>query len=328
MKNNILITGGAGFIGSHFIKYLLEHETNEYHKIVILDKLTYASDMKRLANKLNKLIFVEGDICDVTIVSEIMDKYLINHIVNFAAESHVDRSILDESSFVQTNVFGVQNLMAVARHYWQKKETINTKFIQISTDEVYGSSSEFDQCFFDEDSKLSPNNPYSATKASAELLINAYVKTHKFPAIITRSSNNYGPMQNKEKFIPNIMTAIGEGRSIGIYGDGRNQRTWIHVLDNCRGIFDVLKHGKIGQAYNITSNQMLSNKDLALLIIKVYNSMAKKKYNIKLEYVEDRKGHDYAYRVDGSKMKFQLGFSSAIELEEGLRGLVEGEINM
>lgn len=322
MAKGILVTGGAGFIGAQFINELLEDQNNTYDNIVVLDKLTYAGDKDRFGKNLEKIHFYQGDICDKKLVMEIMKAYSIEHIVNFAAESHVDKSIEDVSSFIHTNVLGVQSLVDVAMAHWKDHDFDQKKFIQVSTDEVYGSSSEQGQDYFDEQSGLNPKNPYAATKASGELLLGTMVNTHGFPAMITRSSNNYGPGQNEEKFIPSILKALANHQVITIYGDGRHQRTWIHVRDHCRGILQVLSQGEIGEVYNISSGQMLTNKDLATRLIEAYNRRTNKAYTLELTYVEDRKGHDFAYRINTNKIKDKLGFACKTDLDHGLDQLV------
>ncbi len=302
----ILITGGLGFIGSNFIRFALAKYP--LMKIVNLDKQTYASCAATLkdlsANK--RYSYIKGDICDPKKVNQAMRD--CTAVINFAAETHVDRSINDAGAFLKTNIIGVQVLMDAARKLKVKR------FIQIGTDEVYGSRL---RGSFNEADSLMPNSPYSASKAAADLLVRAYCETYGFPAIITRSSNNFGPFQFPEKVIPLFVTNLLEDKKIPLYGDGKNVRDWIYVLDNCRGIDCVLNKGKIGEIYNIAAGNEISNNHLTKAILKALN---KKKDCIK--HVKDRLGHDRRYSLDIKKIK-KIGFSPVFEFDQALEGTIE-----
>jgi len=299
---NLLITGGAGFIGSHFIKSQL---AQAWEKITVVDALTYAGNLENLRNVLeNKRIeFIHGDICD----EGLLGKALVNVdvVVNFAAESHVDRSISSSSDFIKTNVLGTQNLLEISRKYGTKT------FLQVSTDEVYGSISEGS---WTENSPLDPNSPYSASKASADLLCLAFAKTHKMDVRVTRCSNNYGPNQHPEKLIPKAITNMIEGLPIPVYGDGSNSRDWLHVSDHCYGIELALKHGKPGEVFNIGGGIELTNLEL----LKMLFTLSPETQN-SIEFVQDRKGHDKRYSVSYSKLEDVAGYSPMVELKRGLK---------
>ncbi|MBI5148609.1 dTDP-glucose 4,6-dehydratase [Candidatus Pacearchaeota archaeon] len=290
----ILVTGGAGFIGSNFIKYLLENIDNE---IINLDKLTYAGNLENLIDIENNsnYEFVEGDICDRKLVDKTIERKDIEGIINFAAESHVDRSIDSAIEFARTNFEGTLNLLEIARDKKIKR------FLQVSTDEVYGST--LGESFRETDS-LNPNNPYAASKAAADLLCHSFFKTYNFPIIITRSTNNFGPYQYPEKFLPLMITNIIEGKKIPIYGTGENVRDWIYVEDNCRAIEFIFRKGKNGQIYNIAGKNELSNLNLAKIVLSLMNESEDK-----IEFVADRKGHDFRYSIDDFKRRY-LGSST------------------
>jgi len=295
--SNILVTGGAGFIGSYFVKDMLDYN------LVVLDKMTYASDMKRLEDVIDQVTFVEGDICDSKLVNELMKKYQFKYIVNFAAESHVDRSIEDASSFIQTNIGGVQVLLDACLNQLKN----DYLFMQISTDEVYGPS----DIALDVHTPLMPKNPYAASKASAELLINAYKNTHGIKAIITRCNNNYGLLQHEEKFIPKICKSIINNYDIPVYGDGHHRRTWLHVKDHVSVLKSILLNGVEG-VYNISGDHNLANKNLVQMIIDCFKSLG---FNYKgsIKYVEDRKGHDFNYSIiDNSNIHDRINFEDGI----------------
>jgi len=297
----LLVTGGLGFIGSNFIRYLLGKYRNI--RIINLDKQTYASckaNLNDLANH-KRYSFTKGDICNKKLVLGLMRK--CDAVVNFAAESHVDRSIAAPEIFLKTNVIGVEVLLNAARKMKIKK------FLQISTDEVYGSRLKGS---FSENDTLQPNSPYSASKASADLLLRAYCKTYKFNAMITRSSNNFGPYQFPEKIIPLFITNILEGRKVPVYGDGKNIRDWIYVLDNCRAIDLVLHKGKPGQIYNIGAGNEITNIHLTKVILKILG-----KSNRFIEYVKDRPGHDRRYSLNIRKIS-KLGFKAQTSFAEGI----------
>lgn len=344
MTRNYLITGGAGFIGANFVGYLtgcLENQESmnplvrnsdeeRIGHIVILDKLTYAGDRSRIEKYLgDKVIFEEGDICDGLLIEGLLTSYNINTIVNFAAESHVDRSIEDQTAFIQTNIVGVQTLMTASLDVWAShdhehlKYIENARFIQISTDEVYGSSGRDGAHTFTETSALRPRNPYAATKASAEHMVESFKNTYDYPAIILRPSNNYGLMQNEEKFIPKTLKSIFENRPITIYGDGSHQRTWLHVTDHCRAISRAIQQAPLGSVYNIGGNFEISNRELVALIVRLMNEEITDRTVVpEIDYVADRPGHDFRYALDASKIEQELGFRPGIGFDEGLVELI------
>ena len=298
-KRKFLVTGGAGFIGSNFVQRLI----SKGETVRVLDKLTYAGNLRNIQGFIDQgqLDFFYGDICDPVIVREAMD--CVDVVVNFAAESHVDRSIESSAEFVRTNVLGTENLLAHAL-------MLNTKtFIQISTDEVYGS---INYGSWREDSPLEPNSPYSASKAAADLIAFSYYKTHGLDIIITRCCNNYGPKQLPEKIIPSFITKLMKKEKIPLYGDGKNIREWIHVDDHCSAIELVINEGKPGEVYNIGSGFELENVELANLLLKAFSLESEF-----ISMVEDRKGHDFRYSVDSRKIQ-NLGHVPRKEFRKGL----------
>jgi len=306
-RKKVLVTGGAGFIGSNFIRFLLnEHPDFE---VTNLDKLTYAGNLGNLTDVSDnpKYRFVKGDIADRELVSNILSEGF-DIIINFAAESHVDRSILDASPFIETNIKGTRVLLECSRHYPVDK------FIQISTDEVYGSTEEG---AFSEESALSPSSPYASSKASADLLCAAYQRTYELPVIITRSSNKFGPFQFPEKFIPLAITNAIEDKPIPIYGDGSNKRDWIYVLDHCRAIFLVIQGGKPGEVYNIASRDEKTNLELGREILKIMG-----KPESLITFVSDRPGHDRRYALDTGKINRTLGWQPKYPFREALTGTI------
>jgi len=301
----VLITGGAGFIGSHFVKYFLKKHPGD--TVINLDKLTYAGHLENLAGIDGKRYrFVKGDICDDGLVNEAMSG--CDMVVNFAAETHVDRSIENPADFVKTNIYGVYVLLESAR-----KSKIK-KFLQISTDEVYGSIL---RGAFTEDSKLNPGSPYSASKASADLLALSYFNTFRMPVVIVRSSNNFGFFQYPEKMIPLFVTNALDNVSLPVYGDGRNVRDWIYVEDNCRAIDLVLAEGKDGEIYNVCGENARKNVDMAKFILK-----ALKKPDTLIEFVKDRAGHDRRYAIKCDKIR-KLGYKLQGSFEEKLSKTIE-----
>jgi dTDP-glucose 4,6-dehydratase len=305
----LLVTGGAGFIGSNFVRHILERYPD--YKVLNFDKLTYAGNLENLSGLENdpRHEFVQGDICDVAAVLDALKKG-VDAVVNFAAESHVDRSILNSAEFIQTNIVGTLNLLESCRKSGIKR------YIQISTDEVYGSLG--DSGFFAEDTPIAPNSPYAASKASADLLVRSYCHTHNFPAIITRCSNNYGPYQFPEKLIPLLISNAMSGIPLPIYGDGLNVRDWIHVRDHCAAIDAALHHGKEGEVYNVGARQELQNIDVARRILKAFG-----KDESLLAYVQDRPGHDRRYAIDSSKIEAQLNWHARTKFDAGLQETIE-----
>ncbi len=302
----ILVTGGAGFVGSNFINYMLKKYD---YKIINLDKLTYAGNLENLvkASKNNDYTFVKGDICDKELVLDLLSN--CDAIINFAAESHVDRSIESPDIFIQTNVNGTVNLLNCARA--KKIE----RFIQISTDEVYGSIKEG---YFTETTPISPNSPYSSSKASADLFVQAYFKTYGLPALITRCSNNYGPYQYPEKLIPFFITRLLDNKKVPVYGDGQNVRDWLYVEDHCRGIDLVLHKGCDGEIYNIGGHNEKTNIEITKIILE---KMGKDENCI--EYVEDRLGHDRRYAISNDKIRNELGFEVKYSFKNGISDTID-----
>ena len=304
----IFVTGGAGFIGSNFVRYVLE--TRKDISIVNYDKLTYAGNVANLESVADNpnYEFVKGDICDAAAVETAMRG--CDAVIHFAAESHVDRSIYEPAPVIQTNVTGTFILLEVAR-----KISVS-RFVHVSTDEVYGDIPP--GVFADEDFPLQPSSPYSASKAASDLLTRSYVRTYKFPAVVTRSSNNYGPYQFPEKFLPLMITNALSDKALPVYGDGRQQRDWLHVEDNCRGILSVLEKGKIGEVYNIGGLDLEENLTLVRRILNLTG-----KSESLVSYVQDRPGHDRRYALNCKKIDTELGWRPAIFLEDGLRRTIE-----
>jgi dTDP-glucose 4,6-dehydratase len=304
----ILVSGGAGFIGSNFIGHVLGERPDA--AIVNYDKLTYAGNLGNLisVDQNPRYAFVRGDICDSSAVEHAMAG--CDAVVHFAAESHVDRSIYEPAAAIETNVKGTFVLLQVARKLGVPR------FVHISTDEVYGDLPA--GVFANEESPLHPSSPYSASKASSDLLVRSYVRTYNFPALITRSSNNYGPYQFPEKFLPLLITNLLEDKPLPIYGDGKQQRDWLHVEDNCRGILAVLERGQVGEVYNIGGLDVVENIDMARRLLRAMG-----KPETLLTYVKDRPGHDRRYALDCSKIERHLGWRPSVALEDGLLKTIE-----
>lgn len=301
---SILVTGGAGFIGSHFVKQLMKQSVN---KVIVLDKLTYAGNIANVTDIQGdrRFTFVKGDICDEQRVESLAAK--VDEIVNFAAESHVDRSIAHPEDFVRSNITGTQTLLEAARKH-------DLKFLQISTDEVYGSILKGS---FREGDPLNPSSPYSASKAAGDLLCNGYLRTYGLQISVTRSSNNYGPNQHPEKFIPLTITNATQNKPIPIYGDGRAVRDWLYVSDNCEAIDLVRRRGSKGDIYNVASGTELTNLEVARTILKLL-----RKPERLLTFTNDRPGHDRRYSLNCAKIH-ELGFKPATSFEEGLRKTID-----
>jgi len=304
----IFVTGGAGFIGSNFINHVLK--LSKDYSVVNYDKLTYAGNLANLDSVADRpqYTFIKGDICDPASVEAAMAG--CQTVVHFAAESHVDRSIYEPAPVIETNVTGTFVLLQIAR-----KLNIN-RFVHVSTDEVYGDMAP--GAFADENSPLQPNSPYSASKASSDLIVRSYVRTFAFPAVITRSSNNYGPFQFPEKFLPLMITNALDDKPLPIYGDGRQERNWLHVTDHCRAILAVLEHGRIGEVYNISGPDVLENLTMARRLLR-----ATGKTDSLLSYVKDRPGHDRRYALTCAKIERELGWKPSIPLEDGLRQTID-----
>ena len=306
----LLVTGAAGFIGSNFVRMIAIDDLKGISSVKVLDKLTYAGVKANLssAEKLSRYQFIHGDICDPTLVSEITSE--VDAVINFAAESHVDRSISGAADFVQTNIVGVQVLLDAI-----KASGRQIRFLQVSTDEVYGS---IEEGSWTEDRPLLPNSPYSASKASGELLARSYNRTHGMDVVITRCSNNYGTHHFPEKLIPLFITNLIEGKKVPVYGNGENVRDWLHVDDHCRGIYQVLMNGRSGEVYNVGGGRELTNNQMTSLIL---DAMGADESSI--EYVEDRKGHDLRYSLDWTKINRELGYEPQVKFEDGLRETIQ-----
>jgi dTDP-glucose 4,6-dehydratase len=344
---NYLITGGAGFIGANFVKHILS--THQDVRLVVLDALTYAGNLGTLKEELKRpdCVFVKGDIGDPSVVGKIFEDYAIDYVVNFAAESHVDRSIENPQLFLITNILGTQNLLDTAKKHWTTAKDENgypvyrpgVKYLQVSTDEVYGSLGETG--YFTETTPLDPRSPYSASKTSADLIVKAYEETYRMPVNITRCSNNYGPFHFPEKLIPLIIKNILEGKNLPVYGDGANVRDWLYVEDHCKAIDKVLHHGRIGEVYNVGGHNEKQNIEIVRLTISTvkrlleenpdYRKVLKKQLpaadgQISIDwineslitYVRDRLGHDKRYAIDPGKITRELGWTPETKFEDGI----------
>lgn len=323
-----LVTGGAGFIGSNFVIYMLQKYKDI--KIINLDMLTYAGNLENLkaVEGSPNYTFIQGDICDRELVGKIFKDYEVDYVVNFAAESHVDRSIREPEVFVKTNVLGTVNLLNCAKEAWLQGEQWKpgVKFLQVSTDEVYGSLGETG--FFLEETPLDPHSPYSASKASSDFMVKAYGDTYKMPINITRCSNNYGPYQFPEKLIPLIINNCLNKKPIPVYGDGMNIRDWLYVEDHCKAIDMVVNMGKLGEVYNVGGHNERTNITIVKTIIDYLNKNVDKEITEALiTYVEDRKGHDRRYGIDPSKIKEALGWEPDTAFEVGIIKTIEWYLN-
>ena len=315
----ILVTGGAGFIGGNFIRWMRAHAPE--HLLVNVDALTYAGNLESLSDipEDDLYRFVRADIRDRAKMDAIFSEYDITHVVNFAAESHVDRSIVDPEIFLSTNIIGTQALLDTAKNHWKlapedkysREFRLGVKFLQVSTDEVYGALGKEGK--FSETTPLSPNSPYSAAKASADLVCRAYAETFGLPLNITRCSNNYGPYQFPEKLIPLMIHNCMQGKSLPVYGDGMQIRDWLHVSDHCSAIYTVLKRGAQGEVYNIGGDNERANIDIVKHIIHTLGAQ-----ETLITYVKDRPGHDRRYAIDNTKITTQLGWSPAYTFEQGM----------
>ncbi|WP_370525415.1 dTDP-glucose 4,6-dehydratase [Dysgonomonas sp. 521] len=342
-----LITGGAGFIGSNFVKRMLATHTDA--KLVVFDELTYAGNLGTLAQELKdpRVVFVKGDICDREITEKVFSEHQIDYVVNFAAESHVDRSIENPQLFLQVNILGTQNLLDTAKKFWTVGKDDNNypiwregvKFLQVSTDEVYGSLGE--EGYFTETTPLDPRSPYSAAKTGGDLIVRAYGETYKMPINITRCSNNYGPYHFPEKLIPLIIRNILAGKQLPVYGDGSNVRDWLYVDDHCKAIDIVLHKGRVGEVYNVGGHNERKNIEIVKLVIKTihdimaeepkYREVLKKKETAAdgsidiswindnlISFVKDRQGHDQRYAIDPTKISTELGWLPETSFDKGI----------
>ena len=331
-SNKVLITGGAGFIGSNYVQYILENYQDE---VVVLDNLTYAGNLKNLESIANydNYKFVKGDICNEALVNELFNEYKFNKVVHFAAESHVDNSITGPGAFIQTNIVGSFNLLHAAYNLWMdgpnqlKEEFSDVRFLHVSTDEVYGTLGKTG--LFTEETSYAPNSPYSASKAASDFIVRSYFHTYGMPVVTTNCSNNYGPHQHKEKLIPTIIRKAITGEPIPIYGDGKNVRDWLYVLDHCTGIKLALDTGKLGETYNIGGRNERENLYIAHTICKLLDQLEPKNhpYIDQITFVTDRPGHDFRYAIDASKIENELGWKADENFESGIKKTIEWYLN-
>ena len=333
MESRLLITGGAGFIGSNFTHYWCETYPN--HRVVVLDALTYAGNKETLADLQDRtnFRFVRGDICDRSLVDRLLEEEDIDTVAHFAAESHVDRSILGPAAFVQTNVVGTFTLLEAFRSHYQTLALNPNRrciFLHVSTDEVYGSLSPEDPAFT-ETTPYAPNSPYSASKAGSDHLARAYYHTYGLPTIITNCSNNYGPYHFPEKLIPLMCINMLLGKQLPVYGDGQNIRDWLYVIDHCRALDTVIHQGQPGETYNVGGNNEVKNIDLVRMLCQIMDELANdlpvQPCEKLITFVKDRPGHDRRYAIDATKIKTELGWQPSVTVEEGLRQTVEWFLN-
>lgn len=323
--NNILVTGGCGFIGSHFVKLAQKY----YKNVVVLDSLTYAAinapkELKHesVSYYIDNIRYFKGSINDSALVEWIINDLAIDVVVNFAAESHVDNSIKGVDEFIKTNIVGVSVLLNACRYSWSNKGA-SKRFIQVSTDEVFGSLGLHEESFT-EKSPYKPRNPYAASKAGGDHLVDSFVNTYDFPAIITHCCNNYGPGQHEEKFIPKTIKAILSGDYIQIYGNGQNLREWMYVEDHCRGILHAVEYGKVGEHYNFGSGREMSNLEIALWIRRNMEHLTDNRSTV--EFIEDRKGHDLRYSINSEKASNELYWNTHMPLAAGLKETINSYI--
>ena len=332
MKNKILITGGAGFIGSNYVELIIE---NAEDQIYVLDNLTYAGNLKNLetVSHLPNYNFIKGDICDEALIDSLFKEHQFNKVVHFAAESHVDNSITGPGAFIQTNIVGTFNLIHSAYRLWMngpnqlKEEYKDARFLHVSTDEVYGTLGE--KGLFLESTPYAPNSPYSASKASSDFIVRSYFHTYGMPVVTTNCSNNYGAHQHKEKLIPTIIRKAISGQEIPIYGNGKNIRDWIYVTDHCKGIKLVLDKGKLGETYNIGGRNERENLYIAHTICDLLDQLVPNKtpYHQQMEFVQDRAGHDFRYAIDADKIESELGWKAEENFESGILKTIEWYLN-
>jgi dTDP-glucose 4,6-dehydratase len=338
IRMNLLITGGAGFIGANFVNHVIENHEN--YKIINLDKLTYAGNVDNLreVDGHPNHVFIQGDICDRKLVERIFEEYQINHVIHFAAESHVDNSIANPGAFVETNIMGTFNLLEIARKFWMngigiyKLDFEKSRFHHISTDEVYGTLGA--EGYFTEYTPYAPNSPYSASKAASDLLVRSYFHTYGMNVVTTNCSNNFGPKQHEEKLIPTIIRKALALESIPIYGDGENIRDWLYVLDHCRAIDKIFHEGRSGETYLIGGHNEKTNIEIAETICNVLNEEKPLtanekgilKYKELIKFVQDRPGHDFRYAIDDEKLLREIDFTIEWSFEEGVRETVKSFI--
>ena len=322
---NILVTGGAGFIGANFVPYFIENNP-DYH-LVNLDLLTYAGNLDNVKEVENhpRYTFVQGDICDRSFVEDLFQKFLFHDVIHFAAESHVDNSISGPEAFIKTNVLGTFNLLDTARKLWMSAPNQynvgfeNSRFHHVSTDEVYGTLGETG--LFEETTPYAPNSPYSASKAGSDMIVRSYFHTYGMNVVTTNCSNNYGPKQHDEKLIPTIIRKAIQGENIPIYGDGKNVRDWLYVLDHCKGIELAFKTGKAGETYNIGGRNERNDLYIVDTVCSILNELQPKsegKYQDQITFVKDRPGHDLRYAIDATKIETELGWKADENFETGI----------
>lgn len=326
IPRRLLVTGGAGFIGSNFVHYWCQ--TYPQDRVVVLDALTYAGNRENLASLTNNSNFrlVEGNICNRPLIDQLLTEENLDTIAHFAAESHVDRSILGPGAFIETNVVGTFTLLEAYRHYYQNHSPRQGVFLHVSTDEVYGSLGANDPAFC-ETTPYAPNSPYSASKAGSDHLARAYYHTYQLPILITNCSNNYGPYHFPEKLIPLMCINILLGKPLPVYGDGENIRDWLYVIDHCRALDCVIHRGRPGETYNIGGNNEVKNIDLVKILCQLMDELAPglpvKPSEQLITFVKDRPGHDRRYAINASKIKTELGWMPTVTVEQGLRKTVE-----
>ena len=327
---HILVTGGAGFIGANFVPYFIENNS-DYH-LVNLDLLTYAGNLENVSEVENhpRYTFVLGDICDRNFVEQLFQKYQFHDVIHFAAESHVDNSISGPEAFIKTNVLGTFNLLDTARKLWMSAPNQynvgfeNSRFHHVSTDEVYGTLGETG--LFEETTPYAPNSPYSASKAGSDMIVRSYFHTYGMNVVTTNCSNNYGPKQHDEKLIPTIIRKAISGENIPIYGDGKNVRDWLYVLDHCKGIELAFKTGKAGETYNIGGRNERNNLYIVDTVCSILNELQPKsegKYQDQITFVKDRPGHDLRYAIDATKIENELGWKADENFESGIKKTIE-----
>ncbi len=329
----ILVTGGAGFIGANFISYFLKK--NAVCKVVNLDALTYAGDLSNVSELQGnpRYTFIQGNICDREFVETLFNKHQFSAVIHFAAESHVDNSITNPDAFVKTNVLGTFNLLETAKNYWMESPNVykkgfeDARFHHISTDEVYGTLGETG--LFTEQTPYAPNSPYSASKASSDFMVRSYFHTYGMNVVTTNCSNNYGPKQHDEKLIPTIIRKAISGEKIPIYGDGKNIRDWLYVIDHCKGIELVFTSGESGETYNIGGKNERDNLYIAHTVCDILDEMIPKKasYKKQIQFVKDRPGHDFRYAIDATKLEQELGWQAAENFESGIRKTIQWYID-
>ncbi len=327
---NILVTGGAGFIGANFVPYFIEN--NEDYHLVNLDVLTYAGNLENVKEVENhpRYTFVQGDICDRTFIEDLFANYQFHYVIHFAAESHVDNSISGPEAFIRTNVLGTFNLLDTARKLWMngpndyKVEFSNARFHHVSTDEVYGTLGETG--LFEETTPYAPNSPYSASKAGSDMIVRSYFHTYGMNVVTTNCSNNYGPKQHNEKLIPTIIRKALTGENIPIYGDGKNVRDWLYVLDHCKGIELAFKTGKSGETYNIGGRNERNNLQIVDRVCTILDALKPKasgSYKDQITFVKDRPGHDLRYAIDATKIENELGWKADENFDTGIVKTIE-----